>query len=150
MKKKYYILALLGALVAMPALADSYDDRDRYDDRSNYRRDNRYDERDRYREEDRYDDCKRRAMRSTGYRGSAPRRYRSGNAFLEGAAKGAAGGAIGGAISGGNAKKGAKIGAAIGGFIGLIKQGQRDSRDRDNRRRREDYHAELNACMGTY
>lgn len=158
MKKKYIILALLSALVAMPALADSYDDRyddrdryggrDRYDDRDNYRQD-RSDRRDRYEEEDRYGDCKRRARRSTGYRGSAPRRHRSGNAFLEGAAKGAARGAIGGAISGGNAEKGARRGTAIGGLIGLIKNGKRNSRDREDRRRREDYHVELNACMGT-
>ena len=45
MKKKYFILALLGALVAMPAVAD------------------------------RYDDCKRRASQSTGYYGSNPSRH---------------------------------------------------------------------------
>jgi hypothetical protein len=116
MKKKYFILALLSALVAMPALAD------------------------------RYEDCKQRASQSTGYYGSNPSRHEGGKAFLKGLAIGGGAGAIGGAISGGKAGKGAKVGAALGGLFALIKHGARKSQDRDIRR---NYHAELNACMGT-
>lgn len=116
MKKKYLLLVLLGALVAMPALAD------------------------------RYDDCKRRASQSTGYYGSNPSRHGGGKAFLKGLAVGGAAGAVGGAISGGKAKKGAKAGAALGGLFALLKHGKKKSQDRDIRR---NYHAELNACMGT-
>ncbi len=116
MKKKYFILVLLGALVAMPAVAD------------------------------RYDDCKRRASQSTGYYGSNPSRHGGGKAILKGLAVGGAAGAVGGAISGGRAGKGAKAGAALGGLFALIKHGAKKSQDRDIRR---NYHAELNACMGT-
>ena len=73
-------------------------------------------------------------------------RHGGGKAFLKGLAIGGAGGAIGGAISGGKAKKGAKAGAALGGLFALIKHGAKKSQDRDIRR---NYHAELNACMGT-
>lgn len=101
--------------------------------------------------EDRYVMCKRMAKQETGYRGPVPTAYAGKSHVFKDAAKGALVGGFLGKISGNSSKKGAQGVAALAGLGALIrhdKAKKRAKRENErNRKLRDAYNVELNACM---
>lgn len=101
--------------------------------------------------EDRYVMCKRMAKQETGYTGPVPTVYAKKASVLKNAAKGALIGGLIGKVSGNSSKKGAQGVAALAGLGALIKHEKAKKRakreNERNRKLREAYSVELNACM---
>lgn len=101
--------------------------------------------------EDRYVMCKRMAKQETGYIGPVPTVYAKKANVLKSVAKGALLGGFIGKISGNSSKKGAQGVAALAGLGALIKHDKAKKKARreneKNRKLREAYSVELNACM---